>query len=190
MKLKFVFFSLIFSSFLSCTNFKQKTRSEIYSENTIELLNQMLEKEDYQICDCILEPSENSMLYDWKDDAPVFDFKKYIVEKLELKDISEIDSLYGIREKLILDIDLISDRIYIVPRKKLDSIRKLEDIIAFREFLSKLYIEHPNMCYLSKPIFDSKFEKGLFDLTDYNGHMITPPPKIKKVQGNWDFDWN
>ncbi|KJJ38568.1 hypothetical protein [Aequorivita vladivostokensis] len=189
MKMDFRILSLLllFNLIFGCGETKQKTRSEIYSEKTAELINDLLKEEENQICDCILEPNNQSMAQIYKSEVPAFEFENYIIEKFKLETTAGIDSLYGINEKLILNPDLITGGIKFVTQKEYDSIYNKYDFEDAREVLNETY---PNLCYFTKPIFDRDFKNALFDIHYETSDLWTPPPKVKNIQGVWEYDRN
>lgn len=177
----------IFILTFGCSENNQKTRSEIYSEKTAELINDLLKEEENHICDCILEPNNLSMAEIFKSEVPGFEFENYIIEKLSLNSVTEIDSLYGFEEKLVLNFDLISEGIKVVTLKEYDSIfNKYKFEEAMRVFDST----YPNICYFTKPIFDKNFENGLIKFGSGGTCIWRPPSKVKNVQGGWEYDQN
>ena len=181
------FFAFSFIIFISCAQKPLKSRSEIYSHNSINLLNDLLELDENKNCDCVLEPSNQSMIEKFKIDVPSFEFKNYIVTKLKLQNKTELDSIYGLSEKLVLIPSLLKSTVKLVTRKEYDSIfNKYE----FRKANQIIFETYPTLCYFTKPIFDKNFEKGLIDLNTGTIHLITVPPKVKLVQGQWNYDWN
>jgi hypothetical protein len=187
-------FAVIINFTYGCSETKQKTRSEIYSEKTAELINDLLKDEGNHICDCILEPNNSSMAEIYKSEVPAFEFEDYIVKKLSLKNVAEIDSLYGFKEKLTLNLDLITQAIKVISNREYDSInRKYDSLFIKYEYDKALEIfinTYPNICSFNKPIFDKNLKNGLFWISSGSTCLWTPPPKVKNVQGVWEYDWN
>ena len=74
-----------------------------------------------------------------------------------------------------------------MTRKEYDSIFSKYE---FEEAVEVFNNTYPNICSFNKPIFDKNFKNGLFRLTYATTCLWTPPPKVKYVQGVWEYDWN
>lgn len=174
----FILILLIFS----CKRKETKTSSDIYSEKTIELINDVL-SDEYNFCECILEPPNKSTLQTFADEVPHFDYKKYILESFNLDNESAFKNLHGINDSLILKPNSLASGIKVIYRKEWNEI--------FTKYGSgardTIYKRYPNLCFLTKPIFDKNYKTAIADI-DIGGCLWQPPLKIRLYEGKWQFD--
>jgi len=174
----FIVILLIFS----CKPKEFKTASEIYSEKSIELINDVLSSE-YNTCDCLLEPPNKSTLQTFANENPEFDYEKYILESFDLIEKSDLKKLHGINDSLILKPNSLTSNFKVIYRKEWNEIFLKYGFDA----RDTVYKRYPNLCFLTKPIFDKDYKTAIADI-DIGGCLWRPPLKIRLIDGKWQFD--
>lgn len=166
----------------SCKKKEFKNASDIYSEKSIELINNVLSNE-YSFCECLLEPPNKTTLQTFADEVPDFDYEKYILEAFDLDEKSDLKNLHGINDSLILKPNSLSSNIKIIYRKEWNKIFSKYGFDAG----DTIYKRYPNLCFLTKPIFANDYKTAIMDI-DNGGCLWFPPGKIRLINGNWQFD--
>lgn len=174
----FVLILLIFS----CKQKKIETSSDIYSEKSIELINDVLSSE-YNFCECLLEPPNKTTLHTFADDVPHFDYERYILESFNLDNESDLKNLHGINDSLILKPNSLASNIRVIYRNEWNEIFS-KYRFGVRDTIYKRY---PNLCFLTKPIFDKDYKTAIVDI-DIGGCLWHPPSKIRLIDEKWQFD--
>gem|GEM_PF-5508903 len=168
--------------FFSCKQKENKTSSDIYSEKSIELINNVLSNE-YSFCECLLEPPNKSTLQTFEDHVPHFDYEKYILESFNLDKTSDLKNLHGINDSLILRPNSLASNIKIIYRKEWNETFSKYGFDA----RDTIYKRYPNLCFLTKPIFDKDYKTAIADI-DIGGCLWHPPFKFRLIDGKWEFD--
>ncbi len=174
----FILILLIFS----CEQKDIETASDIYSKKSIELINDIL-SDEYSFCECLLEPPNKSTLQTFVDEVPHFDYEKYILESFNLNEKSDLKNLHGINDSLVLKPNSLSSNIKIIYRKEWNEIFSKYGFDA----RDTIYKRYPNLCFLTKPIFDKDYKTAIADI-DIEGCLWHPPFKIRLYDGKWQFD--
>ena len=180
MKKLCVFILIIF--IFSCNQKEVETPSDIYSKKSIELINDVL-SDEHNICECILEPPNKSSLETFADEVPNFDYEKYILESFNLDNESDLKTLHGINDTLILKPNSLVSNIRVIYRNEWDEIFS-KYRFGIRDTIYKRY---PYLCYLTKPIFDKDYKIAIVDI-GIGSCLWHPPSKIRLIDGKWQFD--
>jgi len=185
--LLFVLFGLIF--IIGCDDDKNtnkvKTTSELYSEHTAKLLNDITdENSSYSYCQNIVEPPKKGNTFDAQEFLSEKEFKQVIFEKFSLKNEREYENLIGIKEDLIIDEKLLRDGLSIVSRKEFDTIRRYGTTEKTRE---DFYEKYPDLFFMSKPIFNKDYKVAILDF-GIGGCLVTNPFVFRLIDGRWEFD--
>jgi len=160
---------------------KTKTASDIYSKKSLELIRDIL-SDEYNTCDCILQPPQKPTLQAFEDEVPHFNYEKYLLETFGLTEKSDIENLHGINEELILEPNNFPRDIKIIYRSEWNAIFSKYGFNA-RDTIFKRY---PNLCYLTKPIFDKEYKTAIITI-DYGGCLWFPPSRIQQINGTWEY---
>jgi hypothetical protein len=178
------YFSALIIIFLifSCKQKEIDTATAIYSEKSIELINDVLSSE-YNFCECLLEPPNKTTLQTFADDVPHFDYEKYILESFDLNIKSGLNELHGINDSLVLKPNSLGPNIKIIYRKEWNEIFSKYGFDA----RDTIYKRYPNLCFLTKPIFDKDYKIAIADI-DIGGCLWHPPFKIRLNDGKWQFE--
>jgi|SRR5690554_3860145 len=166
----------------SCNEKDIENSSDKYSQKSIELINDVLSNE-YSFCECLLEPPNKSTLQTFADDVPHFDYEKYILESFNLKQTSDLKNLHGINDTLILRPNSLTSNIKIIYRKEWNEVFTKYGFDA----RDTIYKRYPNLCFLTKPIFDKDYKIAIADI-DIGGCLWHPPFKIRWIDGKWQFE--
>ena len=165
---------LIFVVFISCESKSKNPKSE-YNQKANQLIQQLIEDEN---CDCILEiPKENIIEVD-SIENPYFDYGKFFIEKLSLKNKNELDSINKLSNNFALDLSLLKKRnIKIIKR---DSLR-----ILLKD--SNFYM---NTCkdlkFLIKPVFNKEFNFAIVNYGSVGSCTQVGKHFFKFTNGKWN----
>lgn len=171
----------LFFLIISCKQNKLKSESEIYTEKSIKLINDIL-KDRQDTCRCLLEPPNKPTLQEF-DYLPHFNYKEYIAEVFNFESESDIEMLHGIHETLILKANHLPSNIKLINQKEWNSIFLKYGVNA-RDTIIKRY---PKLCYLTKPIFDKNYKIAIMDI-DLGGCLWSPPYRLHLDNGKWKYD--
>lgn len=178
-----LFLSLVFIVLkTSCSQRKSEETPDIYLEKSINLINDVLSDEN-NICDCLLLPLNKPTLQEFEDDVPHFNYEEYLLKTFGLSKKSDLNKLHGFNEELILKPNSLNSNVKIIYRKDWDSIFSKYGFDA-RDTIFKRY---PNLCYLTKPIFDKEYKTAIMDM-DFGGCLWFPPSRLQFINGKWEYD--
>lgn len=166
-------FMLISFLNLSCKNELIDHKSD-YSQKANEIIQQIIIDES---CDCVLEIPKKSMIEMSITDNPSIDFRKILIERLNLKSRKELDSLERLSDSFIMDsIFFKQNKIRVIKR---DSLREYENDSSFLKVCPK------GILSLSKPIFDKEYKKVALSY-GYTFQSIPNPVVVYKFEnGKW-----
>ncbi|SFA84256.1 hypothetical protein SAMN05660845_0581 [Flavobacterium swingsii] len=137
---------LIFPIFSSC---KKKTIEPKfdYNQKANELIQQVILDD---LCVCILEITNESLIKTSQNENPRFDIQKLILEKLHLRDRKELDSIEKLTNNFILDSAFTRQKsIKVIPIKSLKELAK--DPNFFKTCPG-------GILGISKPIFNKEYK--------------------------------
>ena len=169
---------------IGCVEERGKTPSQIYTEQTAQLLNDILNEEGY--CKCLEMPSNRSFIEANVMDMPFYDMRGVIAKRMELPHVSQVDSLVGHWEALMLTKDQLRHDVQLFPdgsfvndlalygRQKADSLW----MMRCPEFL----------CSFSKPLFNQDFTMAVIDVGYMGGCLYSGPGICRKIEGVWQYD--
>lgn len=164
------YYLLIFLLFSSCKKETVEPKFD-YNQKANELIQQVLLDES---CGCILEIPKESMIKTSMTDNPIIDVRKQLLEKLNLSNREELDSLEKLTVNFILDSTFLTkNKIRIIPR---DSVRELA--------------KNPEFCQngiltIRKPIFNKEYKNAIVDY-GYAFMCLSSPWKIYRFEnGKW-----
>ncbi len=184
-KILFVLFGLIFISGCDDDKNQVKTTSELYSEHTAKLLNDITdENSSSSYCQNIVEPPKKGDTFDAQEFLSEKEFKQFIFEKFKLKNEKEYENLIGIKQELLIDEKLLRDGLNIVSRKEFYPIRRYGTTEKARD---DFYEKYPDLFFMSKPIFDKDYKIAILDF-GFGGCLITTPFVYRLIDGRWEFD--
>ncbi|MGJ8666462.1 MAG: hypothetical protein ACSHW7_08870 [Patiriisocius sp.] len=186
-KISFVLFGLIFIS--GCNDadneINKKTTSELYSEKTTKLLNDITdENTSFFYCQNIVEPRKGEKTFDAQEFLTDEEFKQVIFEKLNLQKESDYDSIIGFSEELIIDEKLLRKDLNVVLRKEFDIIFSYGSSEKARV---NFYEKYPDLFFMSKPIFNKEYNIAVIDF-GIGGCLATTPFVVRLIDGRWEFD--
>jgi len=185
--------SLILSfSMISCKKESGKDLSELYSEKSAELVNQILSENIN--CQCIVEPPPETFLEIIKHDMPEMHimFRKNTMAQLNMDQQSTLDSMLHLSNEFNLEKLLVNTSIKFIDGEVFESINSMEELEKWNKMLADKCPE--NLCYITKPIFSEDFKLVLFDLGYPNYSCFPSTRKILKYYNNkWDssdYTWD
>lgn len=164
--------------FISCK--KDEVFSQLtYNEKANKLILQIAKDES---CGCILEMPEKSMIKIRTQENPGIDagIKSFILKKLHLKNIKQLDSLEKVSEKFILDtVSFKQKNIKIIKPNLVFSHNKNVDLILSKKCSDGIFL------YFSKPIIDEKNKKAALFYTPMFTCLSSPLYVYKFEDGKW-----
>ncbi len=169
----------IITLFISCdTKNKRLDDKELYNKKANELILQILKKGD---CDCMIKIGINniSMIARSKADNPIFDIDKYLINNLNLKNKSSLDSIDNMSSNFRLDINLMKkNNIKIVTIDEIDKNFSKND-----SALSKKC--QKGIISMRKPIFNKSYSLAAIDFSFLYSCIGTSPYIYKYYNGKW-----
>ncbi|MBX2828515.1 MAG: hypothetical protein KTR22_10135 [Flavobacteriaceae bacterium] len=167
-----------------CERKPDKTPSQIYTEKTAELLNDIL-ADGYHDCSCIELPRNESYIASMKREAPEIDMRPWIVNALQLESVAQVDSLMGHTETLLLTEDMLRHDVQLFSPGSY-----VGDIIVYGK--DAAYQKWQERCpkgwrFLSKPFFEEGYTKAALSFNTPGGCLIMGPFLCQKEEGVWRF---
>lgn len=145
---KIIILTILFGIFYSCKKETSATKFD-YNSKANEVLQQIILDNS---CGCIMEIPKESMIEINIQEHPTRDIRKQLVEKLQIRDIQELDSLEKLTDGFILDATFIKlHKIKVIPG---DSLRELTKNLNF--------CPRGILCF-KKPIFNTEYKKVVVD---------------------------
>ncbi|WP_296149217.1 hypothetical protein [uncultured Flavobacterium sp.] len=151
--------------------------TEIYNQKANEIIFQIIKESG---CNCLLEIPNESMIETSNAENPSYDIRNFLVEKLNTKNNSNLDSLVRISKNFHLDVQTVKkNEIKIITLGNLQDINKDDH----KKFLKMC----PNgIITFRKPIFDKKYQKAVLDFNyAFNCVKILPLPIYEYKNGKW-----
>ncbi|WP_291134389.1 hypothetical protein [Flavobacterium sp. UBA7663] len=151
----FYYLSLFFSAsalFVSCEKSEAVSESK-YNEKANELIGQIVSDNS---CNCMLEIPKESIIAMSAIERPNYDIRKPLLEHLNLKSSSELDSLIRLSNNFILDKNLLMrNKVKLVDLEFLKSLKRNFDL----KTCSK------GVICIQKPIFDKRYKTAIITYT-------------------------
>lgn len=170
--------SCLFLLFTGCQKDESFSQST-YNAKANELIQQIAKDDS---CGCILEMPQESMIKIRTHENPDIkvSIKSFILKKLHLKDIKQLDSLENVSEKFILDtISLKQKNIKIVKRNLVFNNNKDKEVILSKKCSDGIFL------YFSKPIIDEKNKKAALFYKPMFTCLASPLYVYKLEDGKW-----
>lgn len=177
MSLKNIILIALFTTLLSCT---KEDKLTAYQEKSNELINQILVNNESE-CSCIIEPDNNeSTIQTLSADNPKRDYKKIIVNELNindafLKNSNELSKFYTLDESLNKNYKILKKEELFSLLKKYKGFDKLNELtkICPKGWFS-----------FSPPIFNETFDKAIISYSFYPGGSMN---LYEFKNGKWEF---
>ena len=165
----------------SCTH-KELDSKAIYNEKANELLLHVIKEND---CDCLLELPKKSIIASSKEDDPHSDIEKFLIEKLDLKDPSSLDSLIATSQSFTLDtVALKKNKIKIVTLQNLMEVKTKNNDSLLNQCIKGI------IC-LSRPVFDPNYKKAAVDYSFAFTCLRSSNPAVFEFRdGKWNESRN
>ena len=175
-------------STLSC----KQVESEIISYNEVaaEFSTQIF-SEEYYDCGYIIKPNaQNSILEDIASETQALEYRNTLMKILKLSNLKTLDSMLNLSKDFDFKdsmfkkgIELIDSHQYIEIRTEIDSIVKY----GTKKEKEKLFQECPSSFYfISKPIFDEKYETALIFIKNGFSCFPSQPWIFELNNGIWE----
>ncbi len=166
-----------------CKKEIEKSPSLLYTEETAKLLNDIL-MDEFRHCDCIVMPADLSLIENAERDMPEMDMRGRIAYRMELTDVSQVNSLIGHTEILLLSDEMITHDLRLIPFTEITWDRLFD-----RKEAEKVWYERcpESMCYISKPLFNKDYTTAVMDFSFFSTCLYMGPSTFVKRDGTWRY---
>jgi hypothetical protein len=169
-KINYIAFSIAFFFFWCGCNKNETTPKPDYNLKANQLLRQILtDIKKNEPCDCLLEFSKTSIIQNIKMEQPqqLAAIKKDLIEKLELENSNDLDSLEQLSTNFKLDNDILKQfNIKLIKR----------EMLAFKKQDTLFNICPTGVRSISKPIFDKQYKTAIvyfeYPFTCFGGQIV------------------